>query len=48
MSKKRCCGNCSSCSPDPTSPNYAEKLKNKANENSPYGKDEPSTHTKHK
>ncbi|KMT23228.1 hypothetical protein [Clostridium cylindrosporum] len=33
--------------PDPTSPNYVEYAKNKANENTPYAKDEPSLHTKH-
>lgn len=30
---------------DPSSRNYAKEVKNKANEKSPYGKDEPSNHT---
>lgn len=32
----------------PTSANYAEDVKNKAIKNSPYGRDEPSTHTDYK
>ena len=32
-------------SSDPTTRNYAKQMKNKGNENSPYGKSEPSTHT---
>lgn len=31
--------------PDPTSDGYSRSMLNKANEHSPYGKDEPSTHT---
>lgn len=46
MSKKHCCGNCSTCS-DPTSPNFVKEAKNKANANSQYGEKEPSKHTKH-
>jgi len=30
---------------DPTSPNYAKGITSNANQNSPYGKDEPSTKT---
>lgn len=30
---------------DPSSPNYSKEMKNKANEKSPFGKDEPSTKT---
>ncbi len=30
---------------DPTFPNYTKKIKNKANEKSPYGEHEPSTRT---
>ncbi len=30
---------------DPISPKYQEGVKNKANEHSPYGENEPSTHT---
>lgn len=33
---------------NPTSSNYAKKIKNKANEKSPYGEDEPSIHTTYK
>lgn len=33
---------------DPASRNYAKDVKNKANEKSPYGEDEPSTNTVHK
>lgn len=32
---------------DPSSRNYAKKVKSKANEKSPYGADEPSPHTTH-
>ena len=30
---------------DPTAPNYAKNITNKANQNSPYGKNEPSIDT---
>jgi len=30
---------------DPTTRNYAKQVKNKANENSPYGENEPSPRT---
>lgn len=30
---------------DPTTRNYAKRIKNKGNENSPYGESEPSPHT---
>lgn len=30
---------------DPTAPNYAQELKSKANEHTPYGEPEPSTKT---
>ncbi|AGX44108.1 hypothetical protein [Clostridium saccharobutylicum] len=30
---------------DPSSQNYSKKMKNKANEKSPFGSDEPSTKT---
>lgn len=33
---------------DPSSRNYAKNVKNKANEKSPYGADEPSPGTTHK
>lgn len=33
---------------DPSSPNYREIEKNKAIQDSPYGKYEPSVHTTHK
>lgn len=33
---------------DPTSKCYKEKINNKAHEKSPYGTDEPSTHTTYK
>lgn len=33
---------------DPASRNYAKTMKNKANQDSPYGKDEPSTRPEHK
>lgn len=32
----------------PVSHNYNEKIKNKANENTPYGSDEPSPRTTYK
>ena len=32
-------------STDPTSRNYAKRMKNKGNENSPYGENEPSPRT---
>ena len=35
-------------SEDISSPNYLKKLKEKANEKTPYCKDEPSNHTEHK
>ena len=35
-------------STDPTSRNYAKRMKNKGNENSPYGENEPSPHTEFK
>lgn len=34
--------------PNPTSPESQRKIKNKANEKTPYGENEPSTHTTHK
>lgn len=34
--------------PDPTSDGYSRTVLNKANNHSPYGKDEPSTHTQFK
>lgn len=30
---------------DPTAPGYAQEIKNKANEHTPYGEQEPSTRT---
>lgn len=33
---------------DPTSRNYPKEMKNKANEKSPYGEDEPSVRTTYK
>ena len=33
---------------DPASRNYAKEVKNKENEKSPYGEDEPSAHTTYK
>lgn len=33
---------------DPTSSNYAKEINNKAHAKSPYGEDEPSTHTTYK
>ena len=33
---------------DPSVPNYAKDIKNKSNQNSPYGKDEPSKATHYK
>ncbi|MGG7175964.1 hypothetical protein ACQPU1_00120 [Clostridium paraputrificum] len=33
---------------DPTSTAYAKKINNKAHNNSPYGKNEPSTQTTYK
>ncbi len=33
---------------NPTSPNYNEKIKNKANEKTPYGENEPSPRTTYK
>ena len=33
---------------DPSNKDYAEKVKNKANEKTPYGENEPSTHTTYK
>lgn len=33
---------------DPTSPNYQKNIRNKANENSPSGEDEPSINTTYK
>lgn len=35
-------------SDDISSPNYGKKLKEKANEKTPYCQDEPSNHTEHK
>lgn len=48
MSNKHCCGKCKKSATDPSSPNYAEKVKNKANSKSPYGENEPSPHTTYK
>jgi hypothetical protein len=48
MSKKNSSSKNYSDTQSPTSKNYTKNIKNKAIENSPYGKDEPSTHTKHK
>ena len=33
---------------NPSSPNYDKIIKNKANEKTPYGENEPSTHTTYK
>lgn len=33
---------------DPTAPNYKKKIKNEANEKTPYGENEPSTKTTYK
>lgn len=33
---------------NPSSPNYDKMIKNKANEKTPYGENEPSTRTTHK
>lgn len=33
---------------NPSSPNYDRKIKDKANEKTPHGEDEPSTHTTYK
>lgn len=48
MTCKNKCTACKNNSSDPTSSNYAKDVKNKANEQSPYGEDEPSTHTTYK
>lgn len=40
--------NSSKNTPDPASRNYAKKMKNKANEKSPAGEDEPSLRTTYK
>lgn len=49
MSSKKCnsCGY-SKASPDPTSSKYSKEINNKAHSKSPYGTDEPSTHTTYK
>lgn len=49
MNTKKChdCG-CSKPSSDPSSPKYAEDTNNKAHSKSPFGSDEPSTHTTYK
>lgn len=39
---------CSKPSSNPSSTNYAEDMNNKAHSKSPYGEDEPSTHTTYK
>lgn len=33
---------------NPTSSNYSKEINNKAHQKSPFGKDEPSTHTTYK
>lgn len=50
MSEKKCCGGgChSKATPDPASPNYTKDVKNKANQKSPFGENEPSTETTYK
>lgn len=53
MSDHKCCGcGCGNkhkkAQSDVTSPNYQEEVSNKAHNKSPYGKDEPSTHTTYK
>lgn len=40
--------NSSKSTSDPASRNYPKVMKNKANEKSPYGVDEPSPHTTYK
>lgn len=49
MSNKKChdCG-CSKPSSNPSSPNYSKDMNNKAHSKSPYGVDDPSTHTTYK
>jgi hypothetical protein len=33
---------------DPSSPNYDKRIKNKANEETPFAEEEPSNHTEYK
>lgn len=49
MSDKKCNNcDCSKISSNPSSTKYAEDMNNKAHSKSPYGSDEPSTHTTYK
>lgn len=48
MSTLKNCNSCKNTTSDPASPNYAKDIKNKANQNSPTGEDEPSTKTTYK
>lgn len=48
MSKKNSSSKSHKAVQSPTSTNYIKNAKNKAVQNSPYGKNELSTHTEHK
>lgn len=53
MSNHKCCGcDCENkhkkAHADITSPNYQHEVNSKAHNKSPYGKEEPSTHTTYK
>ena len=41
-------GSNSKINSDPSSSNYAKDIRNRGNENTPYGEDEPSTKTDYK
>ena len=45
MNNNNCDNSHKKISSDPASRNYPKQMKNKANEKSPYGEDEPSTRT---
>lgn len=48
MSTKTNYNSCKSTTSDPSSSKYSNDVKNKANEKSPSGEDEPSTRTTYK
>ncbi|MBU3136683.1 hypothetical protein KPL39_10435 [Clostridium gasigenes] len=48
MSTKNNCNSCKATTSDPSSSNYSKTVKNKSNEKSPSGEDEPSTRTTYK
>lgn len=48
MSKKDSYSKSNKSAQSPTSADYVKKAKNKALQNTPYGKDEPSTRTDYK